>query len=358
MVDLIGESVSASITLLPLSAPFASGTDMVVRDVGGYTSTTDGNGDLSLTLKEGDYRVMIRDCAWTITVPSGSSTYNATALISAGAAASAAPAYLLAASNLSDLANASTALTNLGAQPLDGDLTAIAALAPSNDDLLQRKAGAWTNRTPAQVKSDLAIAQSDVTGLVAALAAKEPTQTAASQAEAEAGSGTSIRSWTPERIAQAIAALAGAGGGKLVAWSVGESATVQSTTSVMNYESLPTSSQGVEVVTVAHQAASVSNTLLLLFIVNYDSFGNLVVGLFRDSVTPALKGTITHSAWHESINFFKVTPPDTNAHTYKVRCGPTSATLYINRSGTFATSGFFGAGNVRPATLLCLELAP
>jgi hypothetical protein len=41
-------------------------------------------------------------------------------------------------------------------QDLDSDLTAIAGLSPSNDDFIQRKAGAWTNRTPAQVAADLA----------------------------------------------------------------------------------------------------------------------------------------------------------------------------------------------------------
>lgn len=40
-------------------------------------------------------------------------------------------------------------------QPLDADLTAIAALSPSNDDIIQRKAGAWTNRTVAQYLADL-----------------------------------------------------------------------------------------------------------------------------------------------------------------------------------------------------------
>lgn len=43
-------------------------------------------------------------------------------------------------------------------QALDSDLTAIAALTPTNDDVLQRKAGAWTNRTVAQFKSDLSLA--------------------------------------------------------------------------------------------------------------------------------------------------------------------------------------------------------
>ena len=60
----------------------------------------------------------------------------------------------------SKISNLTTDLT--GKQPLDSDLTAIAALAPSNDDILQRKAGAWTNRTPAQLKTDLAVTSTDV----------------------------------------------------------------------------------------------------------------------------------------------------------------------------------------------------
>lgn len=47
-------------------------------------------------------------------------------------------------------------------QPLDSDLTAIAWLTPTNDDIIQRKAWVWTNRTPAQVKTDLALTKSDV----------------------------------------------------------------------------------------------------------------------------------------------------------------------------------------------------
>jgi hypothetical protein len=40
-------------------------------------------------------------------------------------------------------------------QALDSDLTAIAGLSPSNDDIIQRKSSAWTNRTMAQLASDL-----------------------------------------------------------------------------------------------------------------------------------------------------------------------------------------------------------
>lgn len=46
-----------------------------------------------------------------------------------------------------------------GKQPLDSDLTAIAALTPTNDDVLQRKSGAWTNRSIAQLLVDLNIAR-------------------------------------------------------------------------------------------------------------------------------------------------------------------------------------------------------
>lgn len=57
-------------------------------------------------------------------------------------------------------------------QPLDADLTTIAGLTATTDNILQAVAGAWASRTPAQVKTALAIAQSDVSGLTIALAAK------------------------------------------------------------------------------------------------------------------------------------------------------------------------------------------
>jgi hypothetical protein len=93
---------------------------------------------------------------------------------------------LLSANNLSDLTNAGTARTNLGlgtaaesdtgdfdaagaaaaaqaaSQPLDSDLTAIAGISPSNDDVVQRKAGAWTNRSMSQLKTDLVLVKADV----------------------------------------------------------------------------------------------------------------------------------------------------------------------------------------------------
>lgn len=45
-------------------------------------------------------------------------------------------------------------------QPLDSDLTAIAGLSATDNDVIQRKSGAWTNRTPTQLRADLTIGQS------------------------------------------------------------------------------------------------------------------------------------------------------------------------------------------------------
>ena len=42
-------------------------------------------------------------------------------------------------------------------QAYDADLAAIAALTPTNDDILQRKSGAWANRTVAQLLTDLGL---------------------------------------------------------------------------------------------------------------------------------------------------------------------------------------------------------
>lgn len=50
------------------------------------------------------------------------------------------------------------------------NLSAIEALTPANDDFLQRKAGAWTNRTVAQVKTDLGLGTAPMTASVAAFA--------------------------------------------------------------------------------------------------------------------------------------------------------------------------------------------
>jgi hypothetical protein len=59
-------------------------------------------------------------------------------------------------------------------QPIDADLTTIAGLTATTDNMIQSVGSAWASRTPAQVKAALAITESDVTNLVTDLAAKQP----------------------------------------------------------------------------------------------------------------------------------------------------------------------------------------
>jgi hypothetical protein len=57
--------------------------------------------------------------------------------------------------------------TDLAAkQPFDSDLTNFASLTPANDDVLQRKSGTWTNRTIAQLLTDLDLSYTDISGTV------------------------------------------------------------------------------------------------------------------------------------------------------------------------------------------------
>jgi len=80
-----------------------------------------------------------------------------------------------------DLANTALQPAAIGTtvQAHDGDLDTIAGLSPSNDDLLQRKAGAWANRSLAQVKTDLALNNVDNTS-----DANKPVSTAQAAADA------------------------------------------------------------------------------------------------------------------------------------------------------------------------------
>ena len=84
--------------------------------------------------------------------------------------------------------------------PLDEDLSTIAGLSPSNDDILQRKAGAWANRTAAQLKTDLALDKGDV-GLGNVDNTSDATKNAATATlsgktvQLAAGTGTGLNVW-------------------------------------------------------------------------------------------------------------------------------------------------------------------
>lgn len=77
---------------------------------------------------------------------------------------------------LGDDPNFATTITSAlaGKQAAATALTQIAALAPGANDIIQFVGGVWASRTMAQLKTALAITQSDVSGLTAALAALQP----------------------------------------------------------------------------------------------------------------------------------------------------------------------------------------
>lgn len=95
---------------------------------------------------------------------SGLSTANNKCLYWTGSAAAALFDCTVFGRSISNTADASALRTLAGSiigtnvQAWDADLDAIAALSASNDDIIQRKAGAWTNRTMAQLATDLSLA--------------------------------------------------------------------------------------------------------------------------------------------------------------------------------------------------------
>lgn len=118
-----------------------------------------------------------------------------------------------------DLRTVVTDLYN-AAQPIDADLTAIAGLTPTTNNFIQSKSSTWASRTPAQVAADLqglvAIAESQVTNLVSDLAAKQPldsdlTTIAALTATTDSVMQAKGSAWAARTLAQLMADLAGLG---------------------------------------------------------------------------------------------------------------------------------------------------
>jgi hypothetical protein len=154
---VIGTNVEAyDADLLAIAGIAPSNDDVIQRKAGAWINRNPAQLKTDLVLVKGDVGLGNVDNTADASKPVSTAQAAADAL------------NLKIASNLSDLANAGTARTNLGlvigtdVEAHDADLTTIGGLAPTNDDVIQRKAGAWINRTPAQLKTDLVLVKGDV----------------------------------------------------------------------------------------------------------------------------------------------------------------------------------------------------
>lgn len=140
----------------------AAAMDAIMNDVI-VSAAIDGSGHLILTQHDGS---TIDAGAVLGSVPNASTSVsgiiktadNSTTSTGTDATRAVTPAGLA-----SVLSAFTTAIAGL--QPLDSDLTAIAGISPANNDIIQRKSGAWINRTMAQLLTDLSTALSTIAGL-------------------------------------------------------------------------------------------------------------------------------------------------------------------------------------------------
>lgn len=124
-----------------------------------------------------------------------------------GSGTAALATFTSAARNLLDDADAAAMLATLGAQPADADLTALAAA--NNSAVLAATTASFL--TADEAKLDGIATGATVGATWGVNITSQPS--VVSQAEAEAGSATTERIWTAERVNQAIQALAPGGGG-------------------------------------------------------------------------------------------------------------------------------------------------
>jgi hypothetical protein len=120
------------------------------------------------------------------------------------------------ADNTVSFTDAGTTLSDIGGQPLDGDLNTISALTPSNDDFMQYKAGAWVNRTIAQVKTDLSLTgtnSGDQTSIVGISGTIAQFNTALSDGDFATGGGTATGTNTGDQTITLTGDVTGSGTG-------------------------------------------------------------------------------------------------------------------------------------------------
>ena len=174
------------------------------------------------------------------------------------------------------------------------------------------------------------------------------------QATAEAGTDTTPRLWTAERVAQAIAALAS--GGKIVQVVEGTPyTTAGSTATAIPLDStIPQNTEGAELATVTITPTNASNRLRIecdLPFIDGSAGIFICAALFQDSTANALSlGVLTLNGanYAHNISFVhEMAAGTTSSTTFKLRCGPSSGTAYFNRRNSGETMGGVSACRIR-----------
>ena len=174
-----------------------------------------------------------------------------------------------------------------------------------------------------------------------------------SQAEAEAGTATTPRPWTAERVKQAIAAQAS---GKIV--QVVEATpytTAGSTATAIPLDStIPQNTEGAELTTVTITPTNASNRLRIeanLPFVDGSAGIFICAALFQDSTANALAlGVLTLNGTNYANNItftHEMAAGTTSATTFKLRAGPSTGTAYFNRRAAGETLGGVSAVRLR-----------
>lgn len=150
---IAGVKTFTSSPVVPTPAtPAQAATKAYVDSVAGSGAPSATTSSLGIVQLAGD----LGGPGTTATAPIISNGAITTAKLASGAVTDAS----ISSISQSKITNLTTDLSNK--QPLDSDLTNIAALVPANDTIMQRKADAWTAQTPAQVKIDFALTKADV----------------------------------------------------------------------------------------------------------------------------------------------------------------------------------------------------
>jgi hypothetical protein len=125
-------------------------------------------------------------------------------------------------------------------------------------------------------------------------------------------------------------------------------ATTNATTDIANNipsdNTIPQNTEGSEILTATITPSSSTNKVLVSAVVNGTTISAVTynVAIFKDSVANAISASRNYGEGYtyQSVVLYYDSPATTSAVTYKVRCGASSGTFYLNQNN--GDVGLFG----------------